>query len=264
MTITAKRNSDNATYSMQTWSSGGYSLALPAGTYTVTASGGSLGGTVTNTGVVIGTQNVHQNFTPDNLDAFAVIAGGKLTVTGTTGVDNIIVDYDGTAYTITRNTTSTTLSGAGVTSIDVYAQDGDDLVQLRSTLPLGVYVDEAAGNDVILGSYNPDTITAGAGKDKVFGNLGDDRLNGNGGHDKVYGEEGRDRLYGGLGTDTLEGHAHNDRFWGDGGTDAMYGGGQNDIFNAQDGEVDLLAGAGGTDTSRGDLIDVLDAVEVVA
>lgn len=261
VTITAKRNSDNATFSMQTWASGGYSLALPTGTYTVTASGGALGGTVTNTGVSIGTQNIHQNFTPDNLDAFATISAGKLTVQGTTGVDAIKVDYDGSAYTISRNQTSTTLAGAGVTSIDVYAQDGDDLVQLTANLPHGVYVDAGAGNDMILGSFNPDTITAGAGKDKVYGNLGNDRLNGNGGHDKLYGEAGKDRLYGGLGNDTMEGGSSTDRFYDEGGTNFAFGQGGDDYFYLRNSVVDVLYGQAGIDHAQVDGGDALEGVE---
>src|SRR6185437_10302523 len=51
VTITATRASDSAVYQTTSWSSGGYSLALTAGTYTVTASGGGLGGTVVDSNV---------------------------------------------------------------------------------------------------------------------------------------------------------------------------------------------------------------------
>lgn len=56
--------SDGATFSTTTWSSGGYTLQLPAGTYTVTGSGGGLGGTVSYGNVYIGSQNVNRDFTP--------------------------------------------------------------------------------------------------------------------------------------------------------------------------------------------------------
>jgi len=61
--ITATRQSDGASFSTTTWSSGGYSLPLPAGTYTVVASGAVLG-TVTDQDVVIASQNVKLDFTP--------------------------------------------------------------------------------------------------------------------------------------------------------------------------------------------------------
>jgi uncharacterized protein YkwD len=64
ITVTAKRNSDGAVFSTTTWGSGGYSLALAPGTYTVTATGAALHGTVTDSNVVIGSQNVEADFTP--------------------------------------------------------------------------------------------------------------------------------------------------------------------------------------------------------
>ena len=203
--VRAVRVSDGAASQATTWASGGYSLALAAGTYTVTASGGGLGGTVTYNNVVIGSENVKRDFTPDSLDTdFATIADGKLTVLGTTASDAISITKDAIAYTITRNGTATTLNASGVTSIDVYADDGDDYVLIGSGVTLGAYIVAANGNDVIRGGDGPDTITAGAGKDQVFGGLGDDRLGGNGGHDRLCGEHGRDRLYGGLGNDAAQ------------------------------------------------------------
>lgn len=63
ITITAVRDSDHASFSTTTWSAGGYTLPLAAGTYTVTATGTGLG-TVVDSGVVIGSQNVELDFTP--------------------------------------------------------------------------------------------------------------------------------------------------------------------------------------------------------
>lgn len=63
VTITARRASDGATFTTSTWSSGGYSLKLGAGTYKVTASGGKLNKTVTLDSVTVGSQNVKRDFT---------------------------------------------------------------------------------------------------------------------------------------------------------------------------------------------------------
>ena len=63
ITITATRASDNAVFTATTWSSGGYSLPLDSGTYTVTASGPGLP-TTTVPNVVIGSQNVKLDFRP--------------------------------------------------------------------------------------------------------------------------------------------------------------------------------------------------------
>jgi uncharacterized protein YkwD len=64
VTITARRTSDNAVFSTTTLSSGGYSLALSAGTYDVTASGGALAHSITVASATVGTRNVKTDFVP--------------------------------------------------------------------------------------------------------------------------------------------------------------------------------------------------------
>jgi len=63
--VEATRQSDAAHFSTTTWAAGGYSLALPPGTYDIMASGGGLGGVVVFNGVAIADQNVKLDFTPD-------------------------------------------------------------------------------------------------------------------------------------------------------------------------------------------------------
>jgi hypothetical protein len=60
VTIQAVGQSGQGTFQTQTWVAGGYSLALPPGTYTVNASGGSLPATETTT-ITIGQDNVAWN-----------------------------------------------------------------------------------------------------------------------------------------------------------------------------------------------------------
>lgn len=67
ITVTAVREADGAEYAVSTWASGGYSLALPSGTYTIAASGDALGGTVTYERVVLAGENVKRDFTPDRI-----------------------------------------------------------------------------------------------------------------------------------------------------------------------------------------------------
>jgi hypothetical protein len=62
VTITARRLSDNAEFTATTFSTGGYSLPLPAGTYDVTAAGGELTSPVAWNNVTIGTLNVKRDF----------------------------------------------------------------------------------------------------------------------------------------------------------------------------------------------------------
>jgi uncharacterized protein YkwD len=64
VTITAVRASDQATFTTTSWPAGAYTLAIPAGTYAVTATGGTLGAAITQSNVVVGGQNVEEDFVP--------------------------------------------------------------------------------------------------------------------------------------------------------------------------------------------------------
>ncbi len=66
VTITAARASDGAVFQTTTWSSGGYRLPLPAGTYALTAQGGDLAPNVLGKSVTIGQANVKVDFTLGN------------------------------------------------------------------------------------------------------------------------------------------------------------------------------------------------------
>ncbi|HYO08723.1 MAG TPA: CAP domain-containing protein [Tepidisphaeraceae bacterium] len=249
--ITAKRKSDNATFSTETWPSGGYSLKLAPGTYTVTGTATALGGTITTDNVLVGAQNVKMDFTPSAfVPIFATITNGVLKVEGTAGIDSISVTFSGGAYTITRNATSTTLSGSGVTGIEIYGSDGDDSITLGAGVTLGAYVDAGIGADHVQGGDGADTITGGAGKDRLFGGLGNDRINGNGSHDRLFGEPGKDRLYGGEGNDALDGGSSTDRMWGEAGNNTYFGQGGDDYFYSRNGAADNLHGGVGTDHAQ--------------
>ena len=63
VTITATRTSDHQAFSTTTWGSGGYTLQLSPGTYSVLASGGMIGAPAPVT-VVMGALNIEQDFNP--------------------------------------------------------------------------------------------------------------------------------------------------------------------------------------------------------
>src|SRR5207248_18115 len=65
VSVSAANVAGGPSFATTTWSSGGYSLAVPAGTYRVSASGGGLSGTVTYGTVTIGAENVKRDFRPD-------------------------------------------------------------------------------------------------------------------------------------------------------------------------------------------------------
>ncbi|HMB95672.1 MAG TPA: carboxypeptidase-like regulatory domain-containing protein, partial [Tepidisphaeraceae bacterium] len=69
ITVTATNTQTHSAFTTTTWSSGGYTLALPAGTYRVSASGAGLGAggaptTVSAGTFTIGVLNVDADFTP--------------------------------------------------------------------------------------------------------------------------------------------------------------------------------------------------------
>ncbi len=260
--ITAVRAGDGATYTTQTWTSGGYSLGLPTGTYTVTASGIGLGSAVTHGGVVVDARNVKRDFRPDMAVApFATLVNGHLDIQGTPGRDAVSITRSGSILTVSRDGAIQQFSAAAVTSIAVYLGDGNDGLTVGLGV-IGLYCDGGMGNDHVVGGEYNDTLTGNGNHDKIFGGPGDDRLNGSGGHDKLYGETGIDRIHGGEGWDTLDGGAHIDRLFPEAGQDTLFGQHGNDLMYTLDGEPDYIAGGSGWDTAEiDDELDLLASVE---
>jgi Ca2+-binding RTX toxin-like protein len=277
--VSARRASDGAVFSTTTWSSGGYSLALPAGTYTVTASGPGLSGTVTHADVVIGSQNVKRDFTPELASPFATLVAGKLTVVGTTANDVIRLTRTDGMYHAVLGSETLSFAAAEVLSIEIFAGEGNDLIDAAAAL-VPAYALGGAGRDSIIGGSASDTLTGGGGNDTLAGNASDDRLSGHGGHDFLDGGEGHDRLYGddgddrllgtggvdrlwgGLGNDRLEGGTSNDKLFGDAGIDTLIGGRHNDYLDGG-ADADLIDGQDGTDSAIHDALDTRASIELI-
>jgi Ca2+-binding RTX toxin-like protein len=123
---------------------------------------------------------------------------GDLAVGGTSGNDNIqlkAADAQGGIRVTINGVTHGTFIPSG--HVLVYAQPGDDSVQLATTKIKGqtYYVQSPA---VIFGGEGDDTLDA-------RGSSADNVLSGGGGADVLYGGIARDILMGGLGADTLRG-----------------------------------------------------------
>jgi Ca2+-binding RTX toxin-like protein len=266
VTVTATRDGVGTVYSNTTWDAGGYRLPLPAGTYTVRASGGALGGTITIPNVVIGSQNVKLDFRPDMATPdFATLTSGKLSVRGTSASETIAVTRDGLDYVVTLGSQSLRFDVADVACIEVDAGDGHDQVTIGSGV-IGSYVIGGLGDDTLIGGAGNDTLVGAAGRDLIHGNGGDDRLDGSSHHDTINGGAGLDRIYGGDGNDQLTGDEDADRIWGgngndrisgmsgndrlfgEAGNDQMYGNTGSDWLDGGTG-ADLLCGGAGTDTA---------------
>jgi len=145
--------SGGATWTTTTWDSGGFTLALPAGGYSVSFSGGGLAAPVTKP-ITVGSANVKLDLT----DADARPSGVALA--GTAGDDRLT----GTAM-------DDALSG-GAGRDRLYGLDGDDRLE------------GGDGHDYLDGGGGRDALLGGAGNDWIMGNAGADVMTGGGGADR--------------------------------------------------------------------------------
>ncbi|MGQ0686970.1 CAP domain-containing protein [Bradyrhizobium sp.] len=163
LTLTAV-SSTGATYTTNTYGSGGYDLVLPPATYTVTFSGAGIETTSMQT--TVGSKNV-------KLDLIDPAMSGTQPPPAEPPPpsSNVIA---GTASSETLNGTA-----------------GADTI-----LGLG-------GDDRLYGREGNDRLEGGTGRDYLFASTGDDTLLGDSGNDYLYGGLGRDVLTGGVGQDSF-------------------------------------------------------------
>ena len=114
-----------------------------------------------------------------------------LVINGTSGNDNIKLTAAGGTLTVKQNGVATSFNLAGVGSIRVLANGGNDTVTVGSRVP-AVYISGGAGDD---------SLTGGAGNDNLYGDEGNDTLSGGPGVDVVYGGTGTNVLVDQAATD---------------------------------------------------------------
>lgn len=90
-----------------------------------------------------------------------------------------------------------------VSSFEVNAGTGDDVVTTAKGVSIPVTMRGDGGNDM---------LTGGATADKLIGGSGDDRLIGRSGADWIYGGDGADALIGGWGNDLMRGGPGENRY----------------------------------------------------
>ena len=232
--------SDGTTKATTTWASGGYQMALGAGTYTVTFSGGALSSSVTTT-VTVGSVNAKLD-----LVAPSGSLGGDTVSTATMGADNIVGSapagirllagadrYEGgsgadLAYGGAGN--DTLLGGAGADTL--FGGDGNDTFEGGKGPDT---VNMNAGDDLFRdngqgGALGQDSVDGGLGNDTIQGGAGNDEFRGGDGNDRILGRLGNDKIFGGAGFDTLDGGAGNDTLYGNTGFDRLEGGSGDDLL----------------------------------
>jgi len=220
LTVTAV-SSGGASYTTATYGSGGYQVALPSGSYTLTFSGGGLASV--SQAVTIGARNVKV----DLVDPVASGGGSTPPATSPTAGPDLLHGAAGA---------DTILGGAGADTIDggsgganyLRGDDGND--QITG----GADFDDINGNvgdDTASGGAGNDWVVGGKDSDLLFGETGDDIVYGNLGDDTVDGGSGNDIVRGGQDNDILTGGAGNDWLSGDRGADTMTGGAGADVFH---------------------------------
>lgn len=248
-----------------------FTTAPQTGTYYVVASDNSTS---------IETYTIGLNLVKTQNPLFAELSAHVLSVTGTSGADDISIQQVGSNIQASLNKESPLdFPISSVNRIEIFAGAGNDTIDFRS-ISIPTYVDAGTGNDLVFGGSGNDTLTGGAGKDTLYGGFGDDRINGSGSADHLFGEDGNDRLYGGAGDDSLDGGGGVDRLYGGStgtadetgtGNDTLVGGSSNDKLYGQDGNdmlyggkgADLINGGAGVDTAAQDPLDTRIGVEVL-
>ena len=256
------------------------------------ATGAPTGATINSTTGVLSwtpTETVGNN--PGQFAITVVVSDGQLTaaqtytvtvnqnsivapymINGTNGNDIItIMELPNNVVRVSINGTTTNVTLAAGREIQVYALNGNDLVNLVG-LTRPIYVEGGNGNDVIQGllvtntaavlwlkgGEGFDTLTGGVALDHLDGGMGNDLLSGGFGNDILYGREGFDTLFGNGGMDILLGDSGNDRLEGGDGDDYLSGGSGNDTLLGQNGD-DILVGGDDNDVVEGggghDMID---------
>jgi hypothetical protein len=201
VTVTAV-SAAGQSFAMQTYGSGGYDLALPSGSYTVSFSGAGLAAFSRH--VDIGAANVKLD------DLVDPAAAGPTPLAGGVGADSL-VGGAGSDNDIRGNDGADTIVG-GDRFNDVNGDKGDDSIVGRSQVGdwlLGgqgndqIDATASSGHNILNGNLGADTVTGGSAGDTLRGGQGDDQVHGGPAADQIYGDLGSNTLTGGAGADTF-------------------------------------------------------------
>lgn len=171
------RSSTGQVFKADAWDSGGWQIAVPQGSYSVTFSGGGLEGPITRTATV--------------------------------GQKNAKLDLN----TDVPNPPAPNPQPPKPDPKPEPEPVPDPKPEPKpEPAPEGVAKTGTGRNDFLFGKNGDDTLAGRSGNDKLFGNGGDDKLLGEKGNDKLFGGSGDDTLTGGAGRDVLVGGSGADRF----------------------------------------------------
>ena len=167
-------------------------------------------------------------------------------VIGASGADPNGNNNAGASYVVFGMAPVVQCNGLSVT-VDLNLNEsptaGDDVIL---GTPDADTINALGGNDTICGEGGDDIINAGTGNDWIDGGAGDDVIRGNGGNDTIFGGVGNDEIRGGGGVDDISGEDGDDTLLGQGGNDTIDGGDGVDSINGGGGRDTLFTGSGAT------------------
>jgi serralysin len=205
LTITAV-SSAGQSYTLQTYGSGGYDLALPAGGYTVTFSGSTIA--TSSAHVDIGAANVKLDLIdpapagPPPVPTVNQIGGASAdNLVGVMGADNHIRGADGADTIVGADRFNDINGNKGDDSIVGHSQVGDWLLGGQGNDQIDASA--STGHNFLTGNLGADTVTGGNYGDTLRGGQGDDVVRGGSGADLIYGDLGVNTIAGGAGADTF-------------------------------------------------------------
>jgi Ca2+-binding RTX toxin-like protein len=144
------------------------------------------------------------------------LSGTTWILTGTHVAETITLTENDTHYSFTDSLNATGLTSVAktaVSSIVVNAANGSDTVDASSITSIGITINGAEGNDMLIGGAGNDTINGGTGNNTLYGHGGNDTLMGGTGTNLVEGGDGNDILIAsnfGTAIETLRGGPGND------------------------------------------------------
>ena len=201
------------------------------------------------------------------------LAGGVLTITGTSGKDTITLKLLGNQITLSDDGVVSNFTPASITSILINAGDGNDVVTSDPGIIAPTTILGGPGNDSLVGGGGNDFSAEPAAKTTLDGGLGSDTMFGGSGIDTVTyasrtnpvtvtiddasndGEAGEnddvgsgvENIIGGSGDDSIVGSAGKNSLMGGPGNDTLLGAAGNDTIDGGTG-ADSMSGGPGLDT----------------
>jgi Ca2+-binding RTX toxin-like protein len=195
--------SGGTTWTTTTMDAGGYDLVLPAGSYTVTFSGGGITPVIKQ--VTIASSNVKLDLVDP---AMGGGSGEPVPAPAPPPPQPGVIVGTASGNTLNGSEAAETIQGLGGDD-RLYGNGGNDRLE-GGTGSDRLY--GGSGTDTLLGGDSNDTLWGGDGNDSLLGEAGNDSLYGDAGNDSLNGGAGNDILYSGTGADTLTGGANSDRF----------------------------------------------------